>query len=356
MHPLVPVGQAYLVLALLVMFLGYSAMYLAQLAWAATLAPSYEQRSRMFAVVVGLNVVGAVLVLTAPVMMGRLGYSDAQGVEAMIWFVIAATPLATVVMVARTPERVVPAHPGGHFSLKDYGHLLTRPNVLRLVASDFCIQLGPGWMAALYLFYFTTKRGFAAGQANLLLLIYMAAGFAGAPATAWLAGRLGKHVALIACTTVFSLTLLATPFLPPGQFFAVAPEMLVLGACFVGFLVLLRALGGDIADELRLETGREWTGLIYALTNATTKLATAGAIFLTFQVLSAVGFDPGEGARNTRAALTGLEVVFLAGPIGFVLLGGLCFVGYRLDSARHADIRRQLDARDQHGGAFPGAP
>ena len=32
-------------------------------------------------------------------------------------------------------------------------------------------------MAALYLFYFTTKRGFDAGQANLLLLVYVAAGF-----------------------------------------------------------------------------------------------------------------------------------------------------------------------------------
>jgi Na+/melibiose symporter-like transporter len=348
MHPPGPVGQAYLVLALLVMFLGYSSMYLAQLAWAAALAPSYEQRSRMFAVIAALNVGGGVAVLVAPVIMAKLGYSDAQGVEAMVWFVIVAAPIATAIMVARTPERIVPAH-HGHFALKDYGHLLTRPNVLRLLASDLFIQLGPGWMAALYLFYFTTKRGFTAGQANLLLLVYMAAGFAGAPATAWLAGRVGKHVALMACTTTFSLALLLTPLLPPGQFLSAAPLMLVLGACFVGFLVLLRALGGDIADELRLETGREWTGLVYALTNATTKLATAGAIFLTFQVLTAVGFNPGEGAHNTPRALAGLEIVFLAGPIGFVMLGGLSFLGYRLDRTRHADIRRQLDARDQHG-------
>jgi Na+/melibiose symporter-like transporter len=350
-HPPGPVGEAYLVCALLVMYLGYSGMYLAQLAWAATLAPGYQQRSRIFAVITGLNVVGSVSVLVVPVVMGKLGYSDARGVEAMIWFVIAAAPLATAVMVARTPERPAPDH-AHRFRLADYGVLLRKPNVLRLMASDFCIQLGPGWMAALYMFYFIAKRGFTSAQANLLLLVYIASGFAGAPATAWLAGKLGKHRALMVCTSAFSLALLTVPALPDGRFLPTVPVMLVTGAAFAGFLVSLRALTADIADEMRLDTGHEWTGLIYSLTNATTKLATAGAIFLTFRVLSAAGFDPHEGAVNTPQALRGLEIVFLAGPVFFVMLGGLAFLGYTLDRDRHAEIRRQLDALDQqHGGA-----
>jgi Na+/melibiose symporter-like transporter len=225
--------------------------------------------------------------------------------------------------------------------------------VLRLLASDLCIQLGPGWMAALYLFYFTARRGFDAGQANLLLLIYIAAGFIGAPATAWLAARLDKHRALMVCTTLYSLCLLALPVLPRGDFAAAVPLMLLAGAAFAGFLTSLRALAADIADELRLDTGREWTGLVYSLTNATTKLATAAAIFLTFQALARVGFDPREGAANTPAALRGLELAFLAGPIVFVLLGGVCFAGYRLGRERHAEIRRQLEARDRRRGGAP---
>jgi Na+/melibiose symporter-like transporter len=343
------VGQAFLVGVLLVMFLGYSAMYLSQQAWAASLAPSYQQRSRIFAAIVWLGVAGSVCVLIVPVVMQKLGYADAQGVEAMIWFVIVSAPLATVAMVARTPEHVAPDH-ARRFTLRDYGLLATRPNVLRLVASDLCIQLGPGWMAALYLFYFTTRRGFDAAQSNLLLLVYLAAGFAGAPATVWLAHRLNKHRTLMVCTTVFSLCLMGVPFLPAGDFLGAAPLMLVAGAAFSGFLVSLRALTADIADEIRLETGREWTGLIFALTNATTKLATAAAIFLTFRVLSEVGFDPRAGAVNTAYALHGLEVAFLAGPIVFVMLGGLCFVGYKLDRVRHAEIRTLLEARDAAQG------
>ncbi|CAN7228355.1 MFS transporter [Phenylobacterium sp. LjRoot219] len=350
MHPPGAVGEAFLIGVLLVMYLGYSAMYLAQLAWATSLAPTYQERSRIFAAIIWLSVLGSVSVLIVPVVMNSLGYSDAQGVEAMIWFVIIAAPLTTLLMVARTPERIAPDHTA-HFTLRDYGRLITQPNVVRLIISDLFIQMGPGWMAALYLFYFTTKRGFDTGQANLLLLIYVAAGFVGAPATAWLSARLNKHRALIVCTTAYSLCLMAVPFLPYGDLLGTVPLMLVAGAAFAGFLVSLRALTADIADEIRLETGREWTGLIFALTNATTKLATAMAIFLTFRVLSEVGFDPKVGAVNTERALRGLEIAFLAGPIVFVMMGGLCFVGYKLDRERHAEIREKLEARDRaHGG------
>lgn len=345
MHPPVAVSEAYLVAVLLMMFLGYSAMFLSQLAWAANIAPSYQARSRIFAVIAALGVVGAIAVLVVPVSLQRLGYSDAQGVEAMIWFVIAAAPLTTALMVARTPERISPA-PEGRFGLADYGRLLARRNVLRLLVSDLCIQLGPNWMAALYLFYFTTKRGFDPAQANVLLLIYVAAGFAGAPLTAWLAARLEKHRALIVCTTTYALVVVAIPFVPRGALAVAAPLMLLAGAAFTGFLVSLRALAADIADEVRLETGREWTGLIFALMNATTKLASAAGVFFTFRVLAHVGFDPREGAVNTPAALRGLEHAFLAGPVAFVMIGGLAFLGYRLDHRRHADIRRQLEARE----------
>src|SRR5262249_34651928 len=155
----------------------------------------------------------------------------------------------------------------------------------------------------------------------------------------WLSDRIEKHRALIVCTSVFSLGLLAAPLVPRGAFLVAAPCMLVIGAAFTGFLVSLRALAADIADEARLDTGREWTGLIFALMNATTKLASAMGVFLTFRALAAAGFDPREGAANTPAALKGLELVFLAGPVFFVMAGGLCFVGYKLSRARHAEIR-----------------
>jgi Na+/melibiose symporter-like transporter len=343
-RPPAPLGPAALAAVLFWMFLGYSGLYLAQLAWAGALAPDYHERSRVFATITGLGMAGAVGVLVAPVAMSRLGYSDAQGVEAMIWCVIAAAP-ACAILMARTPEPIRPDH-GEGFTLADYARLVARPNVLRLLASDLCIQLGPGWMAALYLYDFTLVHGFSIGAANLLLLIYVGAGFAGAPAVMALARRINKHRALMCCTSLFALCLIGTPLIPQGSFGVGAPLMFAAGMAFAGFSVTHRALAADVADEARLACGREVMGLIFALINATTKLAVAFALFFTFHVLALVGFDPREGAVNTPSALRGLELAFLAGPILFVTLGGLCFLGYRLDDARHAEIRRQLEARD----------
>jgi Na+/melibiose symporter-like transporter len=351
-HPPVPLGEGSLAAVLFVLFLGYSALYLSQLAWAASLATDYQARSRVFAAITGVGVAGAVAVLVVPVLSARFGGSEAAGVEDMVWFVIAAAPASALLMAWVTPDPPPPPD-RRRFQMRDYARLLARPNVLRLLASDLFVQLGPNWMAALYLYDFTLVKGFSVASANLLLLVYVAAGF-GAPAVSALARRIGKHRALMACTSLFALCVAATPLLPRAGFLPAAGLMAAAGAAFAGFTVLTRALAADIADEARLESGRDSTALVFALTNATTKLATAFALFLTFHALQRAGFHAGQGAVNSRRALRALELIFLCGPIVFVTAGGLCFAGYRLDAARHAEIRRALDASSSPtGGGGP---
>jgi GPH family glycoside/pentoside/hexuronide:cation symporter len=329
---------------LLFLYIGYSMVYLSHLAWGGVLGPTYAQRNRVFGAVIGLGVAGAVAVLVIPVVMQRLGYSDGEGVRAMVWFIIGALPLTVALVLATTRERITVEthHP---LRLADYAVLLRRGNVLRLLAADLCVTLGPGWMAALYLFYFKDSRGFDTAAANILLMIYIAAGFVGAPAIAWLGSRIGKHRALMMTTTIYSLGLIITPFLPAGNFAAFVPGMFVIGAMQAGFTVMIRALTGDIADEIRLDNGREWMGLMYALTIGTTKIG-SGLSVLTFVLLQAIGYQAKAGAVNSPAAIHALQLVYIVGPIVFVMIAGTCFLGYRLTPDRHADIRRQLDERD----------
>ena len=53
-----------------------------------------------------------------------------------------------------------------------------------------------------------------------------------------------------------------------------------------------------------------------------------------------------KGAANGPDQIRGLELAYTIGPIVFVMLAGACFYGYKLSAERHADIRRQLDERD----------
>ena len=340
------VGQGYLFGWLLAMYLGYSGLFLAHMAWAGVIAPSYQERSRVFGAISGLGVVGAMGVLLIPVLAtSRFGASEAGSVQAMIWFIILVIPLTALLALASTPEPRARGQEAA-FRLADYGRLLARGNVLRVLLADLTVTLGPGWMAALYLFYFKDSRGFGAAQANLLLLIYIGAGFVGAPFTGWLGNRLGKHRALMVNTTVYSLGLIILPFLPAGEFLAFVPGMFVNGAMAAGFVVMIRAITADVADELRLDTGRAWMGLLYALTTATSKIATAASVLITFPLLDRIGYHAREGAANTPQAIHGLELAYILGPIVFVMIAGGCFIGYRLTAERHGEVRRALEARD----------
>jgi Na+/melibiose symporter-like transporter len=340
------VGVPYLTLWLLVLYLGMSLLLVGGNAWASTLASSYGGRSRIFGAQSAMGVVGAASVLAIPTVAALQHVGEAEGVRMIGWFMMGLAPLCVLIAIARTPERIT-TDAGGHaFRLADYAALLARPNVLRLMAADFFVTLGPGWMAALYLYFFEDSRKFGVAQANILLAIYILAGFVGAPATAWLANRISKHRALMVTTTGYSLMLIVIFLLPKGQFLPMAPSMFAAGGFAAGFVVAIRSITADIGDEIRLEKHRNLAGLLYALTSATTKAASALAAGLTFTILGMVGYDFKPGAHNGADQIFGLEMAYVIGPIVFVMIAGACFIGYRLSAERHAAIRDELDARD----------
>jgi glycoside/pentoside/hexuronide:cation symporter, GPH family len=113
-----------------------------------------------------------------------------------------------------------------------------------------------------------------------------------------------------------------------------------------GFGLMISAMAADFGDEIRLDQGKEQLSLIYAMLSFANKVAGAASIILTYSVLSAVGYKAVEGAVNTPAAIHGLEATFLIGPIFFVMLGGACFIGWKLDARRHGEIRAALEARE----------
>ncbi len=341
-------GRLYMILALLGVYVGQSVINLSQIAWAAGLAPDYDERSRVFGTISFVGLIGAGVLLLLPQLSGARSSADPNLMRLMAWFMIISAPAGIALAVLRTPETVVPDRGDGlnATDLGGYWSLIRRPEVLRIVAADVCLELGPMWMSAIYLYFFQAARGFSAGQAGILLFLYVMAGLLGAPVLARLAARFGKHRTLIGCGGVFSLALIGLFFAPSGRFWIAAPVMLILGAVAIGFIILIRAMVADIGDQARLETGRQQIGLLFALLTLMQKVASTLSIALTFGLLPVIGFDTRDGAHNTPASIHGLEWLFLIGPIAFVMLGAALLIGYRLDAGRHGEIRAALDARD----------
>ncbi|MDB5479188.1 MAG: major facilitator superfamily 1 [Caulobacteraceae bacterium] len=349
-------GGPYLVGWLLVMYLGYSTLYLSTNAWGATLATLYHERSRLFGGLTAVGVVGALSVLMIPILGHGFGRTNAQSVQAMGWFIIGVIPLCVGVASLRTRERVTRDHKPETFPLKDYWQVLIKPELVRLFLAQMALTLGPGWMSAMYLFFFTDAWGFTVQQASILLAVYILAGLPGAVGTAALARRIGKHRTLMVTTTCFSLGILSIFITPKANVPAALPIMVWLGAMAAGFGLTVNAMLADVGDEVRLIQGRERISMLYAVNALASKIAAAFSILLTFPLLEWLGFNPAEGAVNTPAAVHNLTIAFIAGPIVFVMLGGACVIGWRLDARRQGEIRGALDARDAELQAARGLP
>jgi Na+/melibiose symporter-like transporter len=201
-------------------------------------------------------------------------------------------------------------------------------------------------MSAMYVFFFTAALGFTAEQSSILLILYILAGVAGAPMTGRIATRFGKHRTLMFTTAAFSFGLCGIVVVIKGNIWTAAPIMLWCGAMASGFDLMIRAMMADVGDEVRLEQGKERLSLLYACITLAAKVAAAFAIGLTYPLLAYLGYNPAEGAVNTPAAIKALEWAFLAGPVVFVLLGGACVAGWKLDASKHAGIRASLEKRD----------
>lgn len=339
-----------LIVWVLLLYLGMSMLSLSHSAWAASLTATYDGRSRIFGAIAALGIVGSILTFLTPVVIGAQGGSDLLAVASIGALIMIATPATVAIVAGSTPERIRPTK-AARFSAKDYWRLITRPAMLRIILADLCTALGPGWLSATVLFYLVEARGYTLAQANIMLIISISAGFLGAPLVSRLAIHWSKHRALMLAALGYSASLFAFPFAPRGSLAVGIVIMFGLGFFNVAFAALLRAMTADVSDEVELETGQERAGLLFAITTLTAKIAGAFSIFFTFTVLDSVGFVAKAGAANGAAAIRGLEIASVVGPVGFVALGAVCLTGYPLTAKRHAEIRVALDARDGAGAA-----
>ncbi len=337
------VDMAYLWFWLVVAYAGFSMGSLSQQAWASALSPDYDQRSRIYGWWQAGNVLGILLVLLMPplVQIG-LGGSRPEGVQAMGWFIILLLPISVALASWKVGEPA--AHGDGRaVKLSDYVGLLRNRSVRRLMLTDLLMGWAPGITGALFLFYFDQIKRVPESQANILLLVYFTAGLLGAPGWSWLATRIGKHRALAVNALAIVASVALVLVMPMTSFGLAIAVMALAGLPFSGAALLLRAMLADVGDELRLESGLDRTGLLYAVLTGTTKIGSALAL-VTFVILDGLGFDA-QAAHNSPSALLGLQVLFIGAPALLSLLSAAVILGYPLDARRHAEIRAALDRR-----------
>lgn len=348
--PPVGAGANYLLVWMLVLYVGFTMLTIAHQSWGAELSKDYAERNRIYGWRELAIILGMVSVLALPAVLELTTDADAFAkVGAMGWFLILSLPIAAVAAVWLVPDHVEPVSKNRKAKTSEALRILfTNWSMARIVAADMFTALATGIIGSSYLFL--ARFVWELQQySSIMLLGYFVLGFAGMPFWMWLAKRMSKHRALCVALVWSILAQLIYLIPGPGDFGLALFATFSLGFAFGAGPFLLRSMMADVCDKDRLETGHNRTALLYALLTTTAKVGAAVAVGVTYPLLAWVGFNPSL-ETNSPESLEGLRLIFALLPIFFIACAIALIWNYPIDHAAQAEIRRKLaeqEASDQ---------
>lgn len=335
----------YLLIAMIILYAGWSAVMVPYTAWAAELSEDYDERARITAFREAAGLAGILAAALIPVAATTLGGDETSGLQAVAIVAIVGGAAGLVVMAYGTPSGTISAaesaaRPDLKRSLKQ---LVRNKPFLRLAAAWFVNGMANGIPAALFLFYLEHGLGADEEFRGLFILVYFLSAVAAMPAWTWISARIGKHRAWCAAMAAAILAFGFVPMLEPGAFMAFFVICAVTGAALGADLSLPPALQADVVDYHRLASPTRDTGLFFAAWNLITKIALALAAGVALFGVGAFGFDPQAPDDNGRFVL----VIFYAlVPVVLKVFATAMVWSFPIDRRRQALIARRLRRRD----------
>jgi glycoside/pentoside/hexuronide:cation symporter, GPH family len=339
------VGPAYLLIWLLVAYIGFSLIVLAQLALTAAQTRLYGERAQVFGWWQASYTFGIIGVTLLPMLMGPAARND-RGVimQCMAAFIILATPVTVAITCFGMRDIGVPGK-RDHAGLREYFSLLRRRSTRILLSVDLLFGLATGMTSALGVMFYVAAKRVAVGDFITQLLIGFSVAILVAPVWARLATRIGKHRALALGAVVELCFYAGVAIVPTGQPHWIFFMSAWTGTGFAALNLLPRAMLADINDEELLEHGVDRNGLLYAMLTGIYKIGQAVAVGVVYSALSLIGFVASRGQQNSPQSLEGVVWMFSGVPFVLTFIGLILIVRYPLTAEHHAEIRKELDRR-----------
>ncbi len=320
-------------------YLAWTLMILPYTAWGAELSADYHERSRIAGAREGAVVLGILIAGGLPVVLGAdPGGDQGRVLSVLAWSMSVVLPLALIWLLASVPER---PHASERPLAWRAGLKLAAQNrpFVRLVLAYLLNGVANGLPATLFLLFVgdVLQEG---PRAGLLLLIYFLSGIIGIPLWLQLSYRIGKHRAWSASMLWACAVFLWVPFLGPGDFWWFGLICALSGLALGGDLTLPSSIQADVVDLDRVESGRQRTGLFFALWNMATKLALALAVGIAFPVLAWLGFE--AGGSNSELALFGVAALYGLLPVVIKLVATGLVWNFPLGAEAQAELRTKL--------------
>ncbi len=282
----------WLVLSLILVYLGLSAASISYFALGSAWSRDYAERTRITAARGAAALTGVLLAAALPEWLAQR-YGTAAGLE---MFSIAYAPLlvAAVALTVFAGPRVEVAAVTRPLRIGEVLRPLRNPRFLRLAAIFLVNGVAAAIPATLVLFYVADVLQ-RSDLTAVFLVLYFIAGAAGMPGWVRIAAHIGKARAWLLAMVLAVAAFIWAWFLGPGDVAAFAIVCVLSGLAFGADLALPASLLADVIDDDEGRDGRP-DGAYFGIWHLLEKLALALAAGLALPLLQALGYVPGAVA------------------------------------------------------------
>lgn len=316
-HP--PAGgsglASWLVLSLILVYLGLSAASISYFALGSAWSRDYAERTRITAARGAAALAGVLLAAALPEWLARqYGSAAGLGLFSMVYAPLLAAAVALTVLAG---PRAAPVAGSTPWRLRDVLRPLCNPRFMRLAAIFLVNGVAAAIPATLVLFYVADVLQ-RPDLTALFLALYFIAGAAGMPAWVRIAAHAGKARAWLLAMVLAVAAFIWAWFLGPGEVAAFAMVCVLSGLAFGADLALPASMLADVIDDDEGRNGRP-DGAYFGLWHLLEKLALALAAGLALPLLQVLGYVPGTAA----AAGSALPWVYALLPCAIKLAAAL---------------------------------
>ncbi len=333
------VSTAYLLVWTIAVYFGLTMVLLPYSAWGAEMSSDYDQRSRIAGSREGFVVIGTLLAAGLPSLFGADRGTALETIGWILWIILPVS-LACAICVVPEGKAIWRVSAGWRRSLA----ILWRNRPFRRLVLAYILNgVANGLPASLFLLFVAHVIG-RPDWSGPLLFVYFFCGVAAIPFWLRLSARYGKHRTWTGAMLWATVVFLFVPFLGPGDGLWFLLICVFTGLSLGADLVLPASMQADVVDLDTLHSGRQRTGIYFAIWGMATKLSLALAVGLAFPLLEFAGFSPGAEGRGNDG-LFALVVLYSLVPAAFKIAAVTLFWGYPITAARQRRIRELIRSR-----------
>lgn len=342
-------STGYLLLWTAILFLAFTMVDLPHKVWGAELSTDYLERNRVAAWREGFGAVGLILFLLMLWIMGLFGHSGGRvQLQAIALSIVLSLPLLVGLALLKVPEAAPERLGGGHvIGWQGLSLVFRNRAFLRTMATILLFGSAVMIQATLHKLVLTHVVGRPEIFAPLILIENL--GSIGAiPFWLRIAARFGKHRAVTSAALWIAVCSLALPLVGAGGTALYAVLIVLRGTSLTSIFLLSNSIAADVVDQDILESGRQRTGLFFAVWGMAVKGAVAMGVLLATSLPAAFGFDPSAAPPSTEAK--GWLMLIYGWLPGLIMVCGAPLLwNFPIDRQRQRQLRERIAARREVG-------